>query len=167
MDRFLSFLLLFIYFIKNKWNICCVCQLVDRYEISISQMAMDHLPFYVDYVFYLSSITSKTADVWSDKKPELLAFRRHLGLLLEFLLGYMLLIFLVFYVACVWCFPSFVCLCSVSCVQCCLWITPSVFSNVYLVSAMCACHIHILLTSVFIVFSNWNSRYDIYWTLFT
>ena len=47
-------------------------------------MAMDHLPFYVDYVFYLSSITSKTADVWSDKKPELLAFRRHLGCSLNF-----------------------------------------------------------------------------------
>ena len=74
--------------------------LVDRYEISIPQMT---ITFYVDY-FLLLSLPRLLPDMTvytsitrvSYKKQELITLREHLGSPPVFLVGSMLLIFLVF-----------------------------------------------------------------------
>ena len=52
--------------------------MVDRYEISISQMAMDLFP--VKYICFLSVITYKTSRQVPYKKQELLTLRERLAL---------------------------------------------------------------------------------------
>ena len=98
--------------------------MIDRPEISTSQMTMDNLPYKQIYFFPLSPIRLLTQlrmsyTTVSYKKPRLLIIRKHMSSpRVLFLVGSMLLIILVFYVLSFVLFVFVLCLKLVSNVPC-------------------------------------------------